>query len=226
MTPPMKQETTHSQAPLLDLPSLCLCFSMARLWSYRGRACNKVISTDLNSGHSVCVQHNSASVTSGGPIYAIWHIISWIIFIPSKHQHFCSQNYFWEELLMPLYATQYIHSYAVNSHGFCRAFLFHSLFRCSSYPCGAYSGPWRLYLLINLQSEQNCKNLPQFFCRYFSCCTLLFVVHHILVEPPTPCRLSSQHSTSTYFVNLYRILWIYIEYCKSILNIVNLYRIL
>ena len=105
---------------------------------------------------------------------------------------------------MPLYATQYIHSYAVNSHGFCRAFLFHSLFRCPSYPCGAYSGPWRLYLLINLQSEQNCKNLPQFFCRYFSCCTLLFVVHHILVEPPTPCRLSSQHSTSTYFVNLYR----------------------
>ena len=88
MTPPMKQETTHSQAPLLDLPSLCLCFSMARLWSYRGRACNKVISTDLNSGHSVCVQHNTASVTSGGPIYAIWHIISWIIFIPSKHQQF------------------------------------------------------------------------------------------------------------------------------------------
>ena len=34
-------------------------------------------------------------------------------------------------------------------------------------------------------------------------CAVLFVVHHILVDPPTPCRLSSQHSTSTYFVYVY-----------------------
>ena len=111
---------TRKRVHLFGLPLLCCrCFSMPHsFWLYllllcwyfsmpgdyiAARACNKVISTELNLGHSVCVQDpppvQYASLASG-PIYIWLNLYSgWVKFIPSEQQqhvfNIISDKNFW-----------------------------------------------------------------------------------------------------------------------------------
>ena len=115
-----KQETTHTQAraivrsPTVVLLLFYLCDSPLVIISW-WCLCNKVISADLNSGHSVSVQHTSLVP----PVYSNFCNQQWWthichIMAPTLHSvgsfrpdwtTTLFQNYLWQELFKLLYAT-------------------------------------------------------------------------------------------------------------------------